>query len=311
MRTSVRKTGAGTKRRKLDAKAEVGTDAALAGSSVTAKVAKFDAFVGREAEENRQDAGLLQRGFAMVEVLVKEERPLTSAEIAELVGLNSSTTHRLLQTLIQIGYVWRDQAKRYHPTARALFPTSLYHPLNSLRRAASEELRSLRQAFGFTTALQIFLGHRRVVLEIMLGSENFSPYFQTEVAAPIYATASGKLLLANLSEAERDQLLGAEPYKTHASRTLVRRAELERELKEALERGYSVTLDEMLQGLAAVAAPIWLSPRRMMGAVVISGPSKNFDAETVSQISTAAMRSAELFSFASPDIRAVSRFLGY
>jgi DNA-binding IclR family transcriptional regulator len=307
MRKSVRKTVA--KRQKSEAK--VASDASVTGPEAVGKVAKFDAFVGRDTEETRQDTGLLQRGFAMVEVLVKEERPLTSAEIAELVCLNSSTTHRLLQTLIQIGYVWRDHAKRYHPTARALFPTSLYHPLNSLRRSAAEELRSLRQTFGFTTALQIFLGYKRVVLEIMLGSENFSPYFQTEVAAPIYATASGKLLLANLTDAERDQLLGAEPYKSHASRTLVTRAELERELKEVIERGYSVTLDEMLQGLAAVAAPIRLSPRRMMGAVVISGPSKHFDAQTVKQISTAAMRSAELFSFASPDIRAVSRFLGY
>lgn len=307
MRKSVRKTGA--KRQKADAKRTA--DASPAGATAVGKIAKFDAFIGRDSEEARQDTGLLQRGFAMVEVLVKEERPLTSAEIAELVGLNSSTTHRLLQTLIQIGYVWRDQAKRYHPTARALFPTSLYHPLNSLRRAAVEELRSLRQTYGFTTALQIFLGYKRVVLEIMLGSENFSPYFQTEVTAPIYATASGKLLLANLSDTERDQVLGPEPYKSHASRTLVTRAELEREIKEALERGYSITLDEMLQGLAAVAAPIWLSSRRMMGAVVISGPSKHFDAQTVKQLSTAAMRSAELFSFASPDIRAVSRFLGY
>ena len=307
MRKSVRKTGA--KRQKADTKAPA--DASPAGATAGGKVAKFDAFIGRDNEETRQDTGLLQRGFAMVEVLVKEERPLTSAEIAELVGLNSSTTHRLLQTLIQIGYVWRDQAKRYHPTARALFPTSLYHPLNGLRRAAAEELRGLRQTYGFTTALQIFLGYKRVVLEIMLGSENFSPYFQTEVTAPIYATASGKLLLANLGDEERDQVLGPEPYKSHASRTLVTRAELEREIKEALERGYSVTLDEMLQGLAAVAAPIWLSPRRMMGAVVISGPSKHFDAQTVKQLSTAAMRSAELFSYASPDIRAVSRFLGY
>jgi DNA-binding IclR family transcriptional regulator len=273
--------------------------------------AKFDAFGGREVEEGRQDTGLLQRGFAMVEALVKEERPLTSAEIAELVGLNSSTTHRLLQTLIQIGYVSRDSAKRYYPTARALFPISLYHPLNGLRRAASDELRSLRQTFGFTTALQIFLGHKRVVLEIMLGSETFSPYFQTEVQAPIYATATGKLLLANLSAAERDEVLGPEPYSSHASRTLVTRADLERELKESLDRGYSVTLDEMLQGLSAVAAPIWLSSRRMMGAVVISGPTKFFDPDAVKQISTALMRSAELFSFASPDIRAVSRFLGY
>jgi len=39
---------------------------------------------------------------------VLEFRPLTSTALAELMGLNSSTTHRLLQVLTQIGYIARD-----------------------------------------------------------------------------------------------------------------------------------------------------------------------------------------------------------
>jgi DNA-binding IclR family transcriptional regulator len=258
----------------------------------------------------RQDVGLLPRGFAMVEALVREERPLTSTELADLVGLNSSTTHRLLQALTQIGYITRDSSKRYYPTARALFPVSLYHPLNALRRAASEELRGLRQAFGMTTALQVFLGSRRIVLEVMLGNEPFSPYYQTEVTAPIHATASGKILLSTLPASEREQLLGSEPYKAHASGTLVTRSDLERDLARISERGYSVTLNEMLEGLAAVAAPIWLSPGRAIGSIIVSGPTRNFDAAAITRIAAALKRSTELFSFASPDIRAVGRFLG-
>lgn len=258
----------------------------------------------------RHGAGLLQRGLAMVEILVGEERPLGAAEIAEIMGLNASSTHRLLQTLIQTGHVRRDLGKRYHPTARALFPTSLPHPLNRLRRTAAEELRGLRQAFGLTTVLQVFLGDKRVVLEIMQGRDNFSPYFQTEAKMSLHATAAGKLLLAGLGRAERERLLGQEPYQSLTPRTCATRAALERDLTQVLERGYAVAIDEMLEGLAGVAAPIWLSPRRIAGAVVVCGPSKNFDAPTIRRISAALMRSAELFSFASPDIRAVARFLG-
>lgn len=264
----------------------------------------------RQSDDSRNDAGLLPRGFAVVEAVIKQERPLSAAEIGELIGLKSSTTHRLLQTLTQIGYISRDDSKRYFPTARALFPISLYHPLNGLRRAASDELRNLRQTFGMTTALQIFIGRQRVVLEIVLANDSFSPYFQTEVTAPAYATASGKILLSIMDPAERREFLGPAPYASHAEGTLVTSEALDADLQQIVKRGYSVTKDEVHQGLSGVAAPIVLVSGHTVGTVVVSGPSKNFSAEAIERISIAVRRSAELFALASPDLRAVSRFLG-
>jgi len=270
------------------------------------------AVVEKEAKEaGAADSGLLSRGLMLLGALIKEERPLTSSELAEMIGLNSSTTHRLLQTLMQLKYISRDASKRYLPTARALLPMGLYHPLNALRRLAAEELRNLQHAFRMTTALQIFMGHQRVVLEVVLGTGSFSPYYETEVTTPLHASSSGKLLLYSLAQEERDQLLGPEPYKSHASGTLLTRAELDRDLARIGERGYSVTMDEMLQGLAGVAAPIWLTRDRAIGAIVISGPTRFFESPMLENIAAAAQRSAELFSHASPDIRAAARSLGY
>ncbi len=263
-----------------------------------------------EKDGGNPDAGLLSRGLAILETLIKEERPLTCSELAEMVGLNSSTTHRLLQTLLHLNYISRDTSKRYLPTARSLFPMSLYHPLNALRRLASEELRNLQSSFRMTAALQIFIGHQRVVLEICFGLGSFSPYYEREVTTPLHASSSGKLLLYGLSESERYLLLGDEPYQTHASGTMVTKVELERDFDVIAERGYSVTMDEMLQGLAGVAAPIWLSPGKPIGAIVISLPSPYFQRPALENIAGAAQRSAELFAYASPDIRAVARSLG-
>lgn len=267
--------------------------------------------VSPEKETASADSGLLSRGLMLLAALVKEERPLTSSELAEMIGLNSSTTHRLLQTLLQLKYISRDSSKRYLPTARALLPMGLYHPLNHLRRLAAEELRNLQHAFRMTTALQIFMGHQRIVLELVLGTGSFSPYYETEVVTPLHASASGKLLLHSLPPAERDQLLGPEPYKSLASNTLTSKKELEQNLKKIGELGYSVTVDEMLQGLAGVAAPIWLTPGRAIGAIVVAGPTRFFETPMLQSIASAAQRSAELFSHASPEIRAVARSLGY
>jgi DNA-binding IclR family transcriptional regulator len=269
------------------------------------------AAASRDAEDARSESGLLQRGFAILEALLREERPLSAGEIADLVGLNTSTTHRLLQTLTQVGYLNRDGAKRYHPTARSLFPISLYHPLNLLRRVTSEELRILRHKFGLTVALLVCLGSKRIVLDVLQGNDSFSPYFQTEVTAPIHATASGKLLLSSLSGEERTQVLGEGPYEAHTSRTLVARADLDEELARTAERGYSLAIDEMLLGLSGIGSPIWFAPRRLLGGVVISGPTKYFDAASVARMAETLKGATELFSFASPDMKAVSRFLGY
>ena len=68
MRTSVRKTGA--KRQKSESRADA-ADTPAGAKLASTKVAKFDAF-GREGEETRQDTGLLQRGFAMIEALSRK-----------------------------------------------------------------------------------------------------------------------------------------------------------------------------------------------------------------------------------------------
>lgn len=261
-------------------------------------------------ERTPHDAGLLQRGFMVLDALIREEHPLTSAEIAALVDLNPSTAHRLLQALIQVGYVYRDDAKRYSPSIRALFPISLYHPLQVFRRAANDELRELRRRFGMTVALVIFFANRRLVLELVPGNDSLSPYFETELVAPLHATATGRLLLLNLSSEQRRALLGSEPYEARGSQSIKTFDELEREIELTSRRGYALAIDEMVEGLSGVAVPIRAGGRRILGSIGMSGPSHGFDEASIEKAATALKRSSDLFSTASPDLKVVCRFLG-
>ena len=227
-----------------------------------------------------------------------------------MVRLNPSTTHRLLQTLVQLGYIHRDGSKRYHPAARALFPANLFHPLNILRRVVSEELLTLRKHFGLAASFVLFMGEERWVMETINGSDFLSPYSTTVVSHSLHATVSGKILLATLSATERTALIGEGPYEAHTQRTIVMRAALDRELALVAERGYSTAIDELLLGLSAVGAPIWCAPNRPLGAIVLAGPTKHFTESSLIDFAKEASNTADLFSFASPPVRAACHFIG-
>jgi DNA-binding IclR family transcriptional regulator len=260
---------------------------------------------------SRQDVGSLQRGLAILDLIVRAERPLTTSEIGSAVNLSPSTTHRLLKSLSELGYLMRDAAKRYSPSARAMFPMNLLHPLNALRRNYAEELIALRQQFGLTVALVLFIGGKRRVLETFTGNDSFSPYQSTEDIGPLHSTASGKIFLACLSPAEREAVLGKAPYEVHTPLTITTREALDAELAAVRVRGYSSALDENIQGISAVGAPIWCSADLALGALIITGASKHFEPPRLQAITQAVVQRVDLFSRASSDIRAVCRLLGH
>jgi IclR family acetate operon transcriptional repressor len=279
----------------------------VAKSRVAAELLPADAY----PDGAEQNTGSLQRGLKILDAIVSAERRITLAEIADLVKLNSSTTHRLLQTLIQLGYVERDSLKRYYPSAAALFPANLFHPLNILRRGVSEELQGLRKQFGLAASFIMFMGRQRCVLETIHGNAFLSPYNSTIVTHPLHATVSGKILLATLSEGARTELLGQGPYQAHTPRTIVTHQALKQELAGVAERGYATAIDELLLGLSAVGAPVWSAPSKALGAIVVAGPTQHFDATNMAAFAKGVSTSAALFSQASPTVRATCHFFGH
>lgn len=264
-----------------------------------------------EKEESRLDTGSLQRGLAVLTAIIKAERPVTSNEVAGIVGLSASTTHRLLKSLVDLGYLYRDGSKRYFPSAQALFPADLFHPLSVLRRSTAEHLVTLRNKFGQASSFVLFLGGKRWVIETIHGHEALSPYNEIEVTAPLHATVSGKLLLSGLSEDQRAELLGPGPYQRLTSSTIVDPQQLREQLERVAHDGYVFCIDELLQGLGAVGAPVWSSPRQMLGVVALAGPRHYFEGARGEALAAAVREAAGILSHASPGVRAIGKFLGY
>jgi DNA-binding IclR family transcriptional regulator len=87
---------------------------------------------------------------------------------------------------------------------------------------------------------------------------------------PAYCSAIGKALLANLDAARLKEYLRDVQLQRHTRSTLVTREALRADLEATRERGYSVSREEMIPGLAALGAPVFGRNRELVGAISIS-----------------------------------------
>jgi DNA-binding IclR family transcriptional regulator len=87
----------------------------------------------------------------------------------------------------------------------------------------------------------------------------------------LYCTAGGRVLLAEMpDEAVRDYLAKA-PIKQLIQQTETDPETLFARVVEARERGFSCVIDQVVQGITGMAAPVRDSSDRVLGALIVAG----------------------------------------
>jgi len=260
--------------------------------------------------EGRSDDSALGRGLAILEVLAAAMRPMTLHEIAEAVHLTDSTVHRILQVLCDTNHAQRDASgRRYHASAKALSPLTMYHPLQILRRDAMEPLRQLRAKTDLTASLVVFVGNERLVLEVSGVSGVLTPYYGTCLTNPLHVAVSGKIMLLHMDREKRHSLLGDGPYEALTSNTITDPAIFENELERIRTRGFSTNLDENFVGLSAIGAALVCQPGQLIGCIMLAGSSREFNEEKIEEWGRALKDQASLISF-STGARAIWNLFG-
>ncbi len=212
---------------------------------------------GQEKEDGAASVGSLSRGLLILDVLRQAQGFLALSDIAAEAGLDASTTHRLLQVLTETGYAVRDDAqKRYLPGPRALSPLTLFHPFEQLRNEAMPVLKMLQDEMGETPALILFLDRERLIVDIWRSSNQLAPYYDTWLRSPLTGSASGKLLLAAVSDEDRNALLGDGPYPAHTPRSITDPAAMAKELNDIRKQGWAVAREDGYQGIVSIGAPL-------------------------------------------------------
>jgi IclR family transcriptional regulator, acetate operon repressor len=242
------------------------------------------------------------RSFDLLEAVAGSDE-IGLVELAHRTGLQPSTTHRLLATLIECGYVVQNpQTSRYRLSHKVVeLAGGPEHRIERLRTSVRPHLVAIRDATDETTNLCVL--DRFTVVYVDQAESGHAVRMLTEIGrrVPAHACGAGKVMLAHQSPEQIALLASQEPFQSLTPHTLTTAAELEAELQRAHARGFAIDHEEFEDGVACVAAPIFGPAGEALGAVSVSGPAARL------------MRTdlAELGELILTHVRAISHELGH
>lgn len=231
------------------------------------------------------------RAFGLLETLAELRGEAGVSELADASGLALPTIHRLIRTLVSLGYVRQLPSRRYTlgpgivrlgEQAARLLTTWARPTLEDLERSAQE------------TANLAILDGDMVTYVAQVPSRHQMRMF-TEVGRRVHAhsTGVGKSLLAQLPDERVRDIVRRVGMPRYTDTTITSEDELLADLQRIRERGYSIDESEQELGVRcfAVAVPGTSTPT----AVSVSGPSTRVTMDSAATIVPALERAvAEL-----------------
>jgi IclR family acetate operon transcriptional repressor len=197
------------------------------------------------------------RAFDILGAFTPGEPDLSLAAMAAKVSLPKATALRLLVCLTQAGFVEQDVASgRYRLGLRAFEIGAGYLAGLEVDGVARPYLEQMANEFNETSTLGVRDGTDVVYIAMVRGESELG--LQTRIGArrPVYCTAMGKALIAQMSKAELEALFAGYRFVRYTERTIGSLTALRRELTIVHQRGWAEDDQERLIGLRTVAAPI-------------------------------------------------------
>ncbi len=212
----------------------------------------------------------LERAAAVLRLLAGGERRLGLSDIASSIGLAKATTHGLLRTLQQEGFVEQDERSgRYQLGAELLRLGNSYLDVHELRARALVWTDDLARASGESAYLGVLHQHGVLIVHHVFRPDDSRQVLEIGAMQPLHSTALGKVLAAFDPVAHNEAMDCG--FQAITARTVTDPAAFDAGLELVRARGWASDVGETWDGVASIAAPI-LDRRTMpVGAVGITG----------------------------------------
>ena len=232
---------------------------------------------------------VIERMFALIDVLASREDAISLKEISEKTGLHPSTTHRILNDLATGRFVDRPQPGSYRLGMRLLELGNLVKGRLNVRDAALAPMRELHKLIHQPVNLSMRQGDEIVYIERAYSERSGMQVVRAIGGrAPLHLTSVGKLFLA------ADDPLRIRAYATrtglagHTKNSLTQLPSLERELSKVRQYGVAHDNEELELGVRCMAAGIYDDQAKLVAGLSISAPASRLEEEWLPKLQATA-----------------------
>jgi IclR family acetate operon transcriptional repressor len=235
----------------------------------------------------------VQRAFEILEVMAAGGGgALALSDIAAATKRPAPSIHRLIRTLVELGYVRQDSSRRY-----ALAPGLIRLGDGAARQFgtwADPVLSELVQTIGETANMAIIEGTQALYVAQVAGRHSMRMFTQVGRRVSMHSTAVGKALLCQLTDAEVRSILQVAGMPATTERSITDPDALLRELAAGRALGYVSEVGEQELGVSCVAVPVPGAP--VLSAISFSGPEPRMTSDVVRRAALALQRAAATMS---------------
>lgn len=247
-------------------------------------------------DPNEYNVRAIERALQILESFDETHRARGVSEIAGAVGLHKATTHRLITTLANHGYLDKLPGGQQYRLGMKLatLGLSILRDMD-LRREALPFITAAVERCEETCDLSVLDNGEALIVEVIRSRQALAMMTNVGERLPLHATASGKTFLAWLPEAEREAALG-KPLKCYTAHTITDPEQLRCEAQQFAAQGYGFDDEEFEVGVRAVAAPIRNATDQVIAVVSMPGPIARIARDRIPEIAGILKETAETIS---------------
>ncbi len=233
---------------------------------------------------DRHSIQSVDRALYLLETIAEAGGEATLTDLANRTGLNISTCHHLLATLIKRGFATKVTGRRLYALGARIMYLSHACLQVDLPRRAQPYLEAVNQATGETVHLAALQGDSVVTLAVR--EARHAVRVDTgkigKMEAP-HATSMGKAILAWLPEDEMRRIV-AHGMKRFTDKTITEFPALVESLRVVRRNGYAIEREEYLPGVICVGAAIRDQAGTVVGGISASTPAMRATDEHIALI---------------------------
>lgn len=223
----------------------------------------------------------VDRALEILEILSQEPRGLGVTALSHRLDVAKSTTHRLLNTLLNRNFVMKDENDYYKLGTQVLFLSNYVIENFNIIDIAKSKIKELSDKTNETIHLVFYDNNEVVYIDKAEPEQTIRMHSRIGKRGLMHCTGVGKAILAFMNEEEAERVLKEKGMKAHTPNTITDLELMKVELQKIRSKGFSIDNVENEEGIRCIASPIFDHHQNPIAAISISGPESRVTLERI------------------------------
>ncbi len=244
--------------------------------------------------EEKNPIQVADRLFHALELLA-ENGAMGLKELSDSLKLNKSTAHRVVTSLIYLGYARQEEETgKYEPTFKVVHLANQIMGRVEMVSLLRPYLQKLMERAGETVHFVERDGNEAVYIDkIECFQNSIQMVSRIGNRIPLYCSGVGKAILADLSDAEIQAVWENSRIEQRTEHTITKFQEFQKEIQEIRKKGYAVDREENERGVRCVAVSLSEPSGRSAYAFSISAPIDRMTEERIGVLAGELLKTKE------------------